>query len=148
MKTRTRKIVSRMIPTRQWWAGIYLVEYCLVGTYIRRIFLDYNNPSGNFPGGSYTGWEFSGWEFSRWELSWVGIVWVGVILGGNFLWWGFSGWKLSRGNHSGGNFPGGSFPSTQYCTPLSQSDCRYFFVLAITSTNIQLLMQNEVNNWQ
>ena len=54
------------------------VEYFLGGNYIRRNFLDFNNPGGiflggKFPGGSYSEWEFSRWDFSRWELSWVGI---------------------------------------------------------------------------
>ena len=103
-----------MVLWQIWWAGIYRVEYCLGGNYIRRNFLDCNNPGGNFPGGSYPGWEFSRWEFSRWELSWMGILQVGVILGGNFLWWGFSGWELFRANYPGGNFPGESFPSTLF----------------------------------
>ena len=51
---------------------------------IRRNFLDWNNPGGNFlggncPGGSYPGWEFSGWKLSKWELSWVAIFRVGII---------------------------------------------------------------------
>ena len=80
-----------MVLWQTWWAGIYRVEYCLGGKYIRRNFLDCNNPGGNFlggnfpgrnfPGGSYPGWEFSRWGFSRWELSWVGI-----FFGGGFFW--------------------------------------------------------------
>ena len=78
-----------MVLWKTWWARIYRVEYCLGGNYIRRNFMDCNNPrgnfpGGNFPGGNYPGWEFSRWEFSRWELSWVGIFQVGVILGGGF----------------------------------------------------------------
>ena len=97
-----------MVLWQTWWAGIYRVEYCLGGKYIRRNFLDCNNPGGNFlggnfpgrnfPGGSYPGWEFSRWGFSRWELSWVGI-----FFGGGF----------SDGNCAGGNHPGGSFPGTK-----------------------------------
>ena len=85
-------------------------EYCLGGNYIRRNFLDCNNPGGNFPGGnfpggSYPGWEFSRWEFSRWELSWVEIFWVGIVRvgvilgwncpGGSYSGWVFSGWEFS-----------------------------------------------------
>ena len=111
-----------MALRQTWWPGIYRVEYCLGGNYMRRNYLDCNNPGwifwigifqvgviqdgifpgGNVPGGSYPGWEFSGWELSGWELSWVGIVRVGVILGGNFFSGGFPGWS----------FLGGSFPST------------------------------------
>ena len=72
-----------MVLWQTLWAGIYLVEYRLGGKYIGRIFLDYNNPGGNFPGGSYPGWEFSGWELSEWELSWVGIFFGGDFPGGN-----------------------------------------------------------------
>ena len=67
-----------MVLWQTWWAGIYRVEYCLGGNYIRRNFLDCNNPGGNFPGGSYPGCRFylvgvfrvdvvrgqsSGWQF-------------------------------------------------------------------------------------
>ena len=91
-----------MVLWKTWWAGIYRVEYCLGGNYIRRNFLDCNNPGGSFSGGNFLGGSYPGWEFSRWELSWVGIFQVGVILGGNFPGgsyprWGFSGWELSGG---------------------------------------------------
>ena len=71
------------------------VEYFLGGNYIRRNFLDFNNPGGiflggNFPGGSYPEWEFSRWDFSRWELSWVGIILGGNCSGESYPGWGFS----------------------------------------------------------
>ena len=87
-----------MVLRQTWWAKIYRVEHCLGGNYIRRNFLDCNNPGGNFPGGIYPGWEFSRWELSGWELSWLR-----TFFGGGFP---------SR-NCPGGNFPGGSFPSTK-----------------------------------
>ena len=89
----------------QTWAGIYLVEYRLGGKYIGRIFLDYNNPGGNFPGGSYPGWE----------LSWLGVFQVGVILAGNFPGGSYPGWELSGlelswlGIFFGGGFASGIF---------------------------------------
>ena len=91
-----------MVLWQTWWAGIYRVEYWLVGNNIRWNFLDCNNPGGNFsggnfPGGSYPGWEFSRWGFSKWELSWVGIFQVGVI-----------------GNFPGENCPGGSYPRWEF----------------------------------
>ena len=87
-----------------WWVGIYQVEYCLSGNYIRWSFLDWNNPDGNFMGGNYRRWKFSGWKFPGWVLSWVGIfsvdiVWVLVIVGGNF---------------PGGNCPGESHPGWKF----------------------------------
>ena len=75
--------------------GIYQVEYCLGGNYIRRNFLDWNNLGGNFPGGNYPGRELSGWELYSVgiflggnfpsencpvRIIWVGIFWVGVFL--------------------------------------------------------------------
>ena len=71
------------------------VEYFLGGNYIRRNFLDFNNPGGiflggNFPGGSQPEWEFSRWDFSRWELSWVGIILGGNCSGESYPGWGFS----------------------------------------------------------
>ena len=116
-----------MVLWKTWWAGIYRVEYCLGGNYIRRNFLDCNNPGGSFSGGNFLGGSYPGWEFSRLELSWVGIFQVGifqvgVILGENFPGGSFPGWEFSlvgvlrvgivQGNHPGGNFPGGSFPRT------------------------------------
>ena len=66
--------------------GIYQVEYCLGGNYIRRNFLDWNNPGGNFLGDYYSGGDGG---------FWVAKARVGVILGGNF---------------TGGNCPGRSYP--------------------------------------
>ena len=131
-----------MVLWQTWWAGIYRVEYCLVGNYIRWNFLDCNNPGGKFPGGSCPRWEFS-----RWELSWVGnfrvgIIRVGVILGGNFLWWGFSGWELSEGNHPGRNFPGGSFPSTLKFSSIFN----FFFWLVTVSRRVFVLFCSVIVN--
>ena len=59
------------------------VEYCLGGNYIRRNFLDCNNPSGNFMGGNFPGGSYPGWELSGWELSCVGIFFGGGFPSGN-----------------------------------------------------------------
>ena len=36
----------------------------------------------------------------------------------------------------------------QYCTPLSQSDCRYFFVLAIMKNNHNNNYNNNIDNYK
>ena len=140
--------------------GIYQVEYCLGGNCIRRNFLDWNNPGGNFLGGNYPGLGenlLSGWELSWVVIFWMGIVWVGifrvgilwvgifrvgVILGGSFPRWEFSGWELSVGNHPGGNFPGGSFHITKslkgfisLIRSCSENLCE-FFTNVVVHTNI------------
>ena len=91
-----------MVLWQTWWAGIYRVEYCLGRNYIRRNFLDCNNPGeifwvgvfqvgifqvavirgGNFPGGNCLGGSYPGWELSKWKLSWVGIFFGGGFPGG------------------------------------------------------------------
>ena len=106
-------------------AGIYWVEYCFGGNYIRRSFLDCNNPGGNFLGGNFPGGSYRGWEFSRWELSWVGIVRVGVILGGNCQAGSYPGCEFSlvvvfrvgivRGESSGWEFSGWEFSQYAKC---------------------------------
>ena len=55
------------------------LEYCSVGNYIRRNFLDCNNPGGSYPG---------------WEFSLVGVFLVGTIRGESSG-WKFSGWEFS-----------------------------------------------------